>query len=50
MQFNYLKKERSVKFVKVVLLIMGIIFFLVGLIIGIITISTMIEVSYYLNF
>ena len=39
MQFNYLKKERSVKFVKVVLLIMGIIFFLVGLIIGIITIT-----------
>ena len=39
MQFNYLKKERSVRFVKIVLLIMGIIFFLVGLIIGIITIT-----------
>ena len=39
MQVNYLKKERSVKFVKIVLLIMGIIFFLVGLIIGIITIT-----------
>lgn len=38
MQVNYLKKERSVKFVKIVLLIMGVIFFLVGLIIGIITI------------
>lgn len=38
MQVNYLKKERSVRFVKVVLLIMGFVFFLVGLIIGIITI------------